>query len=49
MVVGMCEPWARRDYRDWWRLPEPLPPPWWPRWLLGLLTSEIAVAVLAGM
>jgi hypothetical protein len=41
-------PWLIRDYRRWWRLPEPLPPPWWPRWLMAVIAGEIMLAVVAG-
>jgi hypothetical protein len=40
----MAEPWLRRDYTGWWRLPT-LPPAWWPRVLIWLIVGEIALAI----
>ena len=39
------EPFLRRDYRGWWRLPEPLPPR--PPWeLLWIVAAELMLAVV---
>jgi len=45
----ISEPWLRRDYTGWWRLPEPLPPAQWPRVLIWLIVGEIALAIGAGL
>jgi hypothetical protein len=47
--TGMVEPWLRRDYTSWWLLPDPLPPPYWPRLLMGLIVGVIMTAIGAGM
>jgi hypothetical protein len=41
----MSERWLIRDYRSFWRLPEPLPPARWPRVLLALIVGEIVLTV----
>ena len=38
------EPWLIRDHTRWWRLPEPLPSPLWPRMLMALLIGVIVFA-----
>jgi hypothetical protein len=45
----MDEPWLRRDYSGWWRLPPPLPPRRLPLVRLGLVLALIGVALLAGL
>jgi hypothetical protein len=40
----MDEPWLTRDYRSWWRPPDPMPPARWPRVVLVL---EVVVVIVA--
>ena len=45
----MDEPWLRRDYTSFWRLPAPSPPARWPRMLMALLSGMIVLAIGAGL
>ena len=43
------EPWLRRDYSQWWRLPPPLPPRRLPVVPLIVVTAVLLFAICVGI